>query len=42
MTACARERRAFLKAMVVGVGGVPLLASLDSWAAFAASAPDAR
>jgi len=39
MSACARERRAFLKAMVVGVGGVPFLASLDSWAALAASAP---
>ena len=39
MTAHARERRAFLKAMIVGVGGVPLLGSLDSWTASAASQP---
>jgi acetyl esterase len=39
MTAHARERRAFLKAMIVGVGGVPLLGSFDSWSAFAASQP---
>jgi acetyl esterase len=37
MTAHARERRAFLKAMIVGVGGVPLLGSFGSWSAFAAS-----
>jgi len=39
MTAHAHERRAFLKAMIVGVGGVPLLGSLDSWTASAASQP---
>jgi len=39
MTASVRERRAFLKAMAAGVVGVPFLASLDSWRAFAASAP---
>ena len=39
MTADARERRAFLKAMIVGVGGVPLLGAFDSWTAFAASQP---
>jgi acetyl esterase/lipase len=39
MTAHARERRAFLKAMVVGMGGVPLLGSFDSWTVFAASPP---
>jgi acetyl esterase/lipase len=39
MTAHARERRAFLKAMIVGVGGVPLLGAFDSWTAFAASQP---
>src|SRR5215831_5855509 len=38
MTASARERREFLKAMAAGVVGVPFLASLDSWGAFAASA----
>ena len=39
MTADARERRAFLKAMIVCVGGVPLLGAFDSWTAFAASQP---
>jgi acetyl esterase len=39
MTAHARERRTFLKAMIVGLGGVPLIVPFDSWTASAASQP---
>src|SRR4029077_10863343 len=37
MTAHAYKRRDFLKAIAVGAGGLPLLSSLDSWTASAAS-----
>src|SRR5215471_408049 len=39
MTVQALERRAFLKAMIVGVGGLPFLPSRDAWTASAASLP---
>jgi acetyl esterase/lipase len=39
MTAHARERRDFLRAMAVGAGALPLLSSVDVWSALAASMP---
>jgi len=39
MTAHARERRDFLRAMAVGAGALPLLSSVDVWSVLAASMP---
>jgi acetyl esterase/lipase len=39
MTVHDRKRRDFLKTMAVGLGGLPLLSSLDSWTALAATTP---